>query len=166
MRNIKIKGFTLIELLIVVMIIGLLAAVILVNLNKARAKSRDAKRKADISAVQIAVEQWRAENGSFPTKDKNGKTLFNPPTNYTGAFKGLIELLQSKQYLPAGKIEDPKPDNKYVYRYYSDGKDYELAVLLETKCPYEDDSGNNITYELGTNIGIINTGLTNANECP
>jgi len=66
------KGFTLIELLVVIAIIGILAAVVLVSLNSARQKSRDAKRLADIRQIQTALELFYNDNGGYP--DDGGTT--------------------------------------------------------------------------------------------
>src|SRR6185436_11800380 len=69
MRNLfnrKDRGFTLIELLVVIAIIGILAAVVLVSLNSARAKSRDARRLADVRQVMTALELYYNDNGGYP----------------------------------------------------------------------------------------------------
>jgi len=58
------KGFTLIELLVVIAIIGVLAAVVLVSLNTARMRGRDARRLADLDSVRLAIEVWSDQNGS------------------------------------------------------------------------------------------------------
>lgn len=60
------SGFTLIELLVVIAIIGLLASVVLVSLNSARSKSRDAKRLADVRQLASAIELYLNDNGTYP----------------------------------------------------------------------------------------------------
>ncbi|MFA4881022.1 MAG: type II secretion system protein [Candidatus Doudnabacteria bacterium] len=52
------RGFTLVELLVVIAIIGLLAAIVMVSLNSARAKARDAQRKSDITNISLALEMY------------------------------------------------------------------------------------------------------------
>lgn len=60
------SGFTLIELLVVIAIIGLLASVVLLSLNSARAKSRDAKRVADAKLMANAIELYFNDNATYP----------------------------------------------------------------------------------------------------
>jgi prepilin-type N-terminal cleavage/methylation domain-containing protein len=50
-QNDKSPGFTLIELMVVITIIGILATTIMVSLNSARAKARDARRIMDIRQI-------------------------------------------------------------------------------------------------------------------
>lgn len=64
-------GFTLIELLVVVAIVGLLASVVLTNLNSARAKTRDANRLSDMRQIQFALELHYDKYGVYPGNTDN-----------------------------------------------------------------------------------------------
>jgi general secretion pathway protein G len=60
------QGFTLVELLIVVIVLGILAAVTVFGLSGATAKSAVSACNADAKSVEIAVEAYRANQGVFP----------------------------------------------------------------------------------------------------
>jgi len=62
----KKRGFTLIELLVVIAIIGILSSIIMVSLSSAKARSRDAKRVADIKNIQLALDLYFNDNGVYP----------------------------------------------------------------------------------------------------
>jgi prepilin-type N-terminal cleavage/methylation domain-containing protein len=62
-----LRGFTLVELLIVVAIISMLALVGLVSYGVVLQRGRDTKRVADLKIIQSALEQYRADQGMYPT---------------------------------------------------------------------------------------------------
>lgn len=86
------KGFTLIELLVVVAIIGILSSIVLVSLNSARQRGRDASLKGSLSSMRAAAEivYDEANPNSYATVCTNGvasKDLFDAALdqNLTGA---------------------------------------------------------------------------------
>jgi prepilin-type N-terminal cleavage/methylation domain-containing protein len=77
-------GFTIVELLIVIVVIGILAALVIVTYNGIQQKARDTERKTDIKAVQGHLEAYWADNAKYPTLTNVNDTAFR-----TANFKGL-----------------------------------------------------------------------------
>lgn len=61
------SGFTLIELLIVVVILGILAAITVMAIGNSSADTMTAACQTDYREVQSAVEAYKVEHGSYPT---------------------------------------------------------------------------------------------------
>ncbi len=65
-RLIQHGGFTLIELMVVVAILGILVAIVIANLSGVGAKGRDAERQADLRRLEVAINQYKQQNGRYP----------------------------------------------------------------------------------------------------
>ncbi len=63
----KEKGFTIVELLIVIVVIGILAALVVTTFSGIQKKARDSERQTDIKAVHSQLEAYFAQNGRYPT---------------------------------------------------------------------------------------------------
>lgn len=78
-------GFTLIELLVSLSIIGLLTAILYANFEQAREQSRDKTRLAALKELQLAIEQYRAQNGRYPLANNNAAQCNTPAiTDFVG----------------------------------------------------------------------------------
>ncbi|HKE93700.1 MAG TPA: type II secretion system major pseudopilin GspG, partial [Povalibacter sp.] len=64
------RGFTLIEIMVVVVILGLLAAIVAPNVMSRLEDARVAKAKQDIRTYETALNLYRMDNFRFPTTDQ------------------------------------------------------------------------------------------------
>ncbi len=77
------SGFTLVELMVVIVIIGLLATIVAINVIPATDTARVEKAKADISTIEQALEQYRLDNFTYPSATDGLQALINPPASLT-----------------------------------------------------------------------------------
>lgn len=123
------KGFTLIELLIVIMILGVLAALITGNFFTSLKKGRDSKRKADLEQMQRALEMYYEDKRAYPLTLTFNSPLFDPVS-------GKVYM----QKLPS----DPTSGKSYQY-ISVDGTSYSLYACMENNLqvlPYNSLTGS------------------------
>ena len=128
------KAFTLIELLIVISIIGILVAAATVSWRNAQMKGRDGKRKADLKAVQQALETFLQTNGVYPSGSAKIKcTNSSPDIEWGSTFS-----CNSNTFMQT-LTKDPVNVSPNVYTYILDPVNpfkYKLYAFLEnTKDP-------------------------------
>lgn len=77
----KQAGFTLIEVMVVVVILGILAAVIVPKIMSRPEQARIVKAKEDIASIQSALDLYKLDNGVYPTTDQGLQALVTKPTS-------------------------------------------------------------------------------------
>lgn len=116
------EGFTLIELMVVIVIIGLLATVVVINVLPSQDQARLEKAKADIALLEQALELYRLDNLDYPNVDEGLEALMTAPSS----------LAQPERYRQGGYIrrlpEDPW-GNPYQYLYPGEKSEFDLYSL-------------------------------------
>lgn len=86
----KQQGFTIVELLIVIVVIGILAALVITTFNGIQQKGRDTERQTDIKALHGQLEAYFAQTGHYPTYDDLTNAGWRS-TNMKGLDAGALE---------------------------------------------------------------------------
>lgn len=71
-------GVTLVEMMVVIVIIGLITAIVVINVLPSQDKARVEKASADIATLQQALELYRLEYAQYPTVEQGLDALVNP----------------------------------------------------------------------------------------
>jgi general secretion pathway protein G len=75
----NVSGFTLIEVMVVVVILGILAALIVPKIMSRPEQARLVKVKQDVVAIQSALDLYKLDNGMYPTTDQGLQALVTQP---------------------------------------------------------------------------------------
>ena len=103
----KNNGFTIVELLIVIVVIGILAAITIVAFNGVQKRARDSQRVSDAQGIVKALEQYKILNGSYPPVSFSG---LGSQSGWEGSAREapgeFLAALKSQNY-PGGVPVDP-----------------------------------------------------------
>ena len=156
------RGFTLIELLVVIFIIGLLASIVVVSVNTARTKARDARRIADVGSIRSAIEMYIDANGAPPnplsittqyssTNSIRWNALGNSLLNFIPVLPIDPRNGQSFKYMTGATCAQSSVTSPGRYLYITDNTNYKIGTLLETLCDGTRDGGYSTSwYEIGS----------------
>jgi general secretion pathway protein G len=115
-------GLTLIEMLVVLVIIGVIAGMIVMNVANRPDEARVTTARTDMRTISAALKMYRLDNGDYPTTDQGLAALATKPTT---------EPLP-RNWSPEGYLERPPEDpwgRAYVYRYPGNSGGFDLTSL-------------------------------------
>lgn len=72
-------GFTLIEVIVVILVLGLLAALVAPNVIRHMSTARDATARSQISLIGTALDAYRLDTGDYPTTEQGLDALVAVP---------------------------------------------------------------------------------------
>ena len=103
------SGFTLIEIMVVVVILGLLAALVVPRIGPQVAEAQRTAAQTQIRSLEDALEMYRLHNGFYPSTQQGLDALVKAPTTSP----------VPKRYAEGGyikKVPDDPWGNPYIYR--------------------------------------------------
>lgn len=144
------SGFTLIEVMVVVVILGILAAVIVPKIMDKPDEARIVKVKSDIQAIQSTLEVYRLDNYVYPTTDQGLQALVQKPTSDPAP-------PHWKQYLD----QLPLDPWGHPYQYLNPGA-HGLAIDIWSNGADGQPGGEGINADIG-NWNMNDNGASNGN---
>jgi len=133
-------GFTLIELLVVIIVLGMLAALVGPRILGRVSEARGATAKTQIDLLGTALDNYRLDNGSYPTTDQGLGALESKPT------RDPVPVSWRGPYLKREVPVDPW-GRSYLYKSPGDHNvtGYDLSTLGRDGVPGGTDEDADIT---------------------
>lgn len=122
LRKLNHKGFTMIELMVVIVILGILAAIIAPKLVGRTDEARITKAKVDITNLETALKLYKLDNGVYPGTEQGLQALIAPPE--TG---NAPRNWREGGYLEKNKVPKDPWGNDFVYLSPGVNGDYDLS---------------------------------------
>jgi general secretion pathway protein G len=119
------QGFTLIEIMVVVVILGILAALIAPNVINRIDDAQSAKVRQDIRAIESALKLYRLDNFRYPTSDQGLQALVTPPADSRKGSAG--------SYLD--RVPKDPWDRPYVYENPGKQGEFDIYTLGRDGAP-------------------------------
>lgn len=117
-RHLRQAGFTLIEIMVVVIIIGILAAIVAPNVIGRVDDAQITKAKAEIHNLESALKFYRLDNFQYPTTEQGLEALVSKPNDPT-----------IRNWKPGGYIDRlPKDPWGNEYQYLNPGNNGEIDL--------------------------------------
>ena len=101
-------GFTLVELMVVIVILGLLATIVAINVLPSGDKARVEKAKSDIATIESGLEMYKLQNFNYPSTSDGLQALITPPAGLADPSR-----FQKGGYLK--KLPNDPWDRPYLY---------------------------------------------------
>jgi general secretion pathway protein G len=115
-------GFTLIELMVVIIILGLLAAIVMPRVVGQTDRARYEQAKVQMRILEDALKRYKLDSGVFPSTEQGLEALVRQPSTGT-----LPRNWQEGGYLDKPEIPLDPWDNEYIYISPGQhGPDYDL----------------------------------------
>jgi len=118
----RVAGFTLIEIMVVVVILGILAALVLPNVMGRIGQAQNTKVQADIMGYDTALSLFKLDNFRYPTTDQGLEALVKQPADPT------IRNWKEGGYIRSIKKDPWQRDYQYVYPG-THGTEYDIFTL-------------------------------------
>ena len=142
------RGFTIVELLIVIVVIGILAAITAVAYNSIQRHGRVSVARADLHNLATAMEIYKVDNGRYPTFVKST----DGPAPELEKILRAANVFETTRWVPA---EEVSPKRSFIFCMPGDNSQFAIAAyhpLFSFSSPAQ--KGDEIIYVSSQKSGV------------